>query len=83
MNTYTTFRAVLYAVPLFLAPFAEKIADILFADQWPSLPKVVACAMTGIVTMCIGLRAYYDGSYQRNKDATNGAAETPIEPPKP
>ncbi len=64
------FKATLYAVPLFLAPFVDKIADLLFNDTWPTLPKLAGCALLGVVSMCIGLRAYFDGSYERSKTDT-------------
>ena len=37
-------KASLYAIPLFLAPFVDKLADLLLNDQWPSPPKLVGCA---------------------------------------
>lgn len=64
-------KAVLYAVPLFLAPCIEKLADILLNDQWPTLPRMAFCAMLGFSSMCIGLRAYFDGSYERDRAKPN------------
>lgn len=60
-------KAVLYAIPLFLAPCVEKLADILMNDQWPTLPRMVFCLILGLSNMCIGLRAYFDGSYERDR----------------
>ena len=69
-------KAALYAIPLFLAPFVDKLADLLLNDQWPSLPKLVGCALLGTVSASIGLRAFFDGSYQRRQE------ELKPEPPK-
>ena len=65
-------KALLYAVPLFLAPFADKVGSILFQDQWPSVPMVMGCVLLGIIQMCIGLRAFYDGSVERKKTEGSG-----------
>lgn len=59
------FRGLLYAVPLFLAPFTEKLPDILFRNEWPTSQQLAGCALMGTVTLCVGLRAYYDGSAER------------------
>ena len=64
-------KALLYAVPLFLAPFVDKLADLLLNDQWPSLPKLCGCALLGTVSASIGLRAFFDGSYERSKPTGN------------
>ena len=66
-----SFKAALYAVPLFLAPFVDKLAPDLFNDNWPSKQSVVGCVLLGTVSMCIGLRAFFDGSYQRRKDGSD------------
>ena len=66
-------KATLYAIPLFLTPFADKIISILFKDQWPSPQMVVGCALLGIIASSLGLRMYFDGSYQRSVDRSNGA----------
>jgi hypothetical protein len=71
MKTYTGFRAALYGLPLFLAPFIDEIVPILREDQWPTPMKCVASGIVGAAALCVGLRAYYDGSYQRAKDAVN------------
>jgi hypothetical protein len=68
MKLDITGKALLYAIPLFLAPFVDKLADLLLNDQWPSAPKLVGCALLGVVSASIGLRAYFDGSYERSKD---------------
>lgn len=60
-------KASLYAVPLFLAPFLDKLADFLLRGQWPTAQMVVYCTLAGIVSMCIGLRAFFDGSAERAK----------------
>ncbi len=63
-------KATLYAVPLFLAPFVDKLGNILLTGEWPSAPMMVGCGLLGIVSASIGLRAFFDGSYERKK--TNG-----------
>ena len=64
-------KALLYAVPLFLTPFADKVGSILFQDQWPSWPMIWGCVLLGLIQMCIGLRAFYDGSYERKKSGAD------------
>ena len=64
-------KALLYAIPLFLTPFVDKLGDSLLNDQWPSLPKLVGCTLLGVVGASIGLRAFFDGSYQRKKTETD------------
>ncbi len=61
-------KAMLYFVPLFLAPFADKLGTALLAGTYPSCPQIIYCAIVGTIAACIGLRAYYDGSYQRRQD---------------
>lgn len=65
-------KAFLYAVALFLTPFADKIIPILFNDKWPSLPMMLGCTILGVIATSIGLRAYYDGSYERSKNGYLG-----------
>ena len=62
------YKAAFYGVALFFTPFADKIVPILFQDKWPSAPMTVGCSLLGIIAMSIGLRAYYDGSYERAKN---------------
>ena len=69
LMTDITGKALLYAIPLFLTPFVDKLVDLLLNDQWPSLPKLVGCGLLGTVAASIGLRAFYDGSYQRAKSS--------------
>ncbi len=92
-----TFKAFLYAVALFLAPFAEKLVPILWEDSWPSAQKFAGCALTGLIATAIGLRAFYDGSVERTKQdrkeeqettsvaktVTVSETKTPVEPAKP
>ena len=79
-------KAALYAIPLFLTPFVDKLAPVFFNDQWPSYQKLIGCALLGVVSTCIGLRAFFDGSYQRRKDGSD-AGDTQVfqkqPPPKP
>ncbi len=70
-------KAALYGIPLFLAPFADKIGAILFLDKWPSLPMVIGCTLLGIISACIGLRAYSDASYERARLNGNGNGHSP------
>ena len=60
-------KAALYAIPLFLTPFVDKLAPDLFNDNWPSAQSVVGCMLLGLVSTCIGLRAFFDGSVERKK----------------
>lgn len=60
------FRAMLYVVPLFLAPFVEKLLEKLMGNEWPTPQQLVGCTLMGIVASCIGLRAFYDGSSERH-----------------
>jgi len=69
-------KALLYAVPLFLAPCIEKLADSLLNGFWPSPQQCVFSAMLGLSSMCFGLRAYFDGSYERER-AKPETQETP------
>lgn len=81
MDQDIKWKAFLYAVPLFLTPFADKIVAILFQDQWPSLPKIVGCAVLGTIATSLGLRMFYDGSYERSKNGNgNGNGSLPPTP---
>ena len=70
-------KALLYAIPLFLTPFADKIISILFKDQWPSPQMVVGCALLGLIASSLGLRMFFDGSYERSKTNGNGNGTAP------
>jgi hypothetical protein len=89
MDQDIKYKAVLYAIPLFLTPFADKIIAILFQDKWPSPQMVVGCALLGIIASSLGLRMYFDGSYERSKNGNgngNGGLPklptVPVVPPK-
>ena len=75
-------KAALYAIPLFLAPFVDKLGGLLFGGDWPSFPMVVGCVLLGTVQMCIGLRAFFDGSYERRKSGSD-AGDLPMKPAVP
>ena len=75
-------KAFLYAVPLFLAPFVDKVGAILFNGQWPSIPMLVGCSLVGTASTCIGLRAFFDGSYERRKSGSD-VNDLPVSSPKP
>jgi hypothetical protein len=66
MPKSTTIKAWLYIVPLYLTPFAEKLCNVLFENCWPSWQQVVGCSILGVISACIGARAFYDGSYERS-----------------
>ena len=76
-------KALLYAIPLFLAPFVDKLADLLLNDQWPSLPKLAGCSLLGIVSASIGLRAFFDGSYQRRVSGADAGDTLMLKKPTP
>ena len=85
-------KAALYAIPLFLAPCIEKLADVMQDGIWPSPQRLVFCTMLGLSGMCIGLRAYFDGSAEREKQRneitssetlTQTTTETKTPEPKP
>lgn len=78
-------KAAFYGVALFLSPFADKIVPILYQDKWPSLPMTAGCVLVGIIACSIGLRAYYDGSYERSKNGylTGTPAAVPAKPVVP
>ena len=75
-----SFKAALYAVPLFLAPFVDKLAPDLFNDNWPSKQSVVGCVLLGTVSMCIGLRAFFDGSVERKKQDAKDDESNNVKP---
>ncbi len=61
-------KAMLYFIPLFLTPFADKLGPSLLDGKYPTGPAIFGCTLLGTIAGCYGLKAYYDGSYQRNKD---------------
>lgn len=67
MKTEIYFKAGLYAVPLYLTPFIEKLGDGLMNGNWPCWQQVIFCSLLGFSSTAIGLRAFFDGSYERNK----------------
>ncbi len=67
MNYGITAKAAMYAIPLFLTPFADGLKDLLTRGEWPTMPLVTYCAFLGTIQMCVGLRAFYDGSAERSK----------------
>ncbi len=75
-------KAALYAIPLYLTPFIDKLGTLLLNGQWPTIQACVGCALLGTVAACIGLRAFYDGSYERRKSGSD-AADLPMSPAKP
>jgi len=86
-HTDVSKKAFLYGLALFLSPFADKIVPILFNNEWPSLPMTLGCSLLGTIQCSIGLRAYYDGSYERSKNGyltekTEKPAVAPADPAK-
>jgi len=77
-------KSGLYALALFLSPFADKLVPILMSDTWPSVPMTFGCIILGAIAASIGLRAYFDGSYERSKpDMAITVSKTPGVPPAP
>ena len=72
-------KAALYAIPLFLTPFVDKLGTLLLNGQWPTIPAVVGCTLLGICASAIGLRAFFDGSYERRKSGSD-ASDLPVQP---
>lgn len=84
MDKEIVLKAGLYGFALFMTPFADKIIPILFADKWPSAPMIIGCAILGSIASSIGLRAYFDGSYERGKiNNGNGNGAPAAVPAKP
>lgn len=70
-------KAVLYAIPLLLTPFADKAVAIMLQNEWPTLPMMAGCAVLGVISAAIGLRAYFDGSYERSIKTNGGSSGQP------
>jgi hypothetical protein len=84
MDADIKFKATLYAIPLFLTPFADKIIAILFQDKWPSMQMIAGCTLLGIIACSLGLRMYFDGSYERSKNGNGNGKHPPgVPPPEP
>ena len=84
MDADIKYKALLYAIPLFLTPFADKIISVLFTDKWPSWQMVMGCVILGTIASSLGLRMYFDGSYERSKmngSSTSAKPKRRIEPP--
>ena len=73
MSRETLMKAALYGIPIFLASFSDKLGDMLYNGNWPTWPPVVGCVLSGTVAACIGLRAFFDGSVEREKNANASA----------
>jgi len=85
MDSDIKYKAILYAIPLFLTPFADKIISVLFTDKWPSLQMVIGCMILGTIASSLGLRMYFDGSYERSKNGNgkNGTSPPTMPPTTP
>ncbi len=74
-------KGMLYAIPLFLAPCIEKLADVMQDGQWPTPQRLTFCGMLGLSAACIGLRAYFDGSAERAKMDEPAPPDATTKPP--
>ena len=88
MDADIKYKAILYAIPLFLTPFADKIISVLFTDKWPSWQMVMGCVILGAISSSLGLRMFFDGSYERSKNGNGKNGVTPpvlpsVPPPPP
>lgn len=63
----TTLRCLLYAAILFLSPFGEKLGPVLQNNEWPTPQSILLCSLIGIVAALVGVRAYLDGSNERER----------------
>jgi len=72
-------KAALYAIPLFLTPFVDKMGPYWTQGNFAPLSMYPYCLLTGIIAACIGLRAFYDGSYERRKSGSD-ANDLPVTP---
>ena len=80
MSRDIVLKSGLYGFALFMTPFADKVIPILFADKWPSPQMTLGCAILGSIAASIGLKAYFDGSYERGR--TGLAPSRPLVPAK-
>lgn len=76
----TILRALLYALVLFLTPFADKVVPLLYNNQWPTAQVIVACAIVGLIAALIGVRAYFDGSAERARQLEEPPSRPPVVP---
>ena len=69
-------KAGLYFVVALLTPLAGLLATAADANTnaWPMPVQTVSALMTGLVTACVALRAYLDGSNERWKENRTGIA---------
>ena len=72
-------KAALYAIPLFLTPFVDKLGTLLLNGTWPTPQAVVGCTLLGVCAASIGLRAFFDGSYERRKSGSD-SDDLPVTP---
>ncbi len=68
-NWPVIFRANLYFWSAWLVVISEKLAGILYQDEWPSLPYTCGSLVAATGAALIALRAFYDGASQRHQDA--------------
>lgn len=69
-------RGILYFGIAFLSPFTEAIIEALKKDVWPTPQRLVLGLLVGLGVGLLALRAFFDGSVQRNKDKS--AQETQV-----
>ncbi len=75
------FKAALYFVAVLLTPFAGLLNTAADANTnaWPTSLQIASAMITGLVSSCIALRAYFDGSNARYEG--NKAAQPQRQPP--
>lgn len=77
------FRATLYFIAAFLPALTEKIVEVLSHDKWPTPQRWTLSIIMGTSAAVVALRAYYDGSAQRNSDKIENGNHQPPPTPTP
>lgn len=63
------FRAALYFIIGFLAPFSDQISSSLKLGTWPTAPATTLGCLYGLMAGLTALRAFYDGTAERHANA--------------
>jgi len=58
-------RCGCYVLASWLTPLAALLAGTAETDTWPSVVRIAAALLTGLVAATFALRAYLDGSNER------------------
>lgn len=66
-NSYTIQRGSLYAGIAFLTPFVPLFKESSDAGSWPGAISLAYVALAGLLAAMVAIRAYIDGSVERNK----------------